>query len=95
MANYHSDEWIMNKLQYHYEEAQKIVPKEQIVGIFEIGSMNHGLDYENSDVDSKCIVLPPDNNNININFHYYLPTTQENIHFIDTNVYIEFLKQHF
>lgn len=56
--NYHSDEWIMNGVQKHYEEALKIFPSDQIVGIFAQGSMNYGLDVENSDIDTKCIVVP-------------------------------------
>lgn len=58
MANFHSDEWIMAKLQEHYSEALKFFPKDRIVGIFYQGSGNYGLDTENSDVDSKLIVIP-------------------------------------
>lgn len=58
MANFHSDEWIMNGVRKHYEEAIKLFPKDRIVGIFAQGSMNYGLDYEGSDIDTKCIVLP-------------------------------------
>ena len=56
--NYHSDEWIMNGIRRHYEEALKLFPEDRIVGIFAQGSMNYGLDYEGSDIDTKCIVLP-------------------------------------
>lgn len=56
--NYHSDKWIMEKLNEHYCDALKIYPKERIVGIFVQGSQNYGLDYVNSDVDTKCIILP-------------------------------------
>ena len=58
MANFHSDEWIMNKIQEHYQEALKLYPADRIIGIFCQGSQNYGLDYEGSDIDTKCIVLP-------------------------------------
>ena len=56
--NYHSDEWIINGVKRHYEEALKLFPADRIVGVFAQGSMNYGLDYEGSDIDTKCIVLP-------------------------------------
>ena len=58
MANFHSDEWIMAKVTEHYNEALTLFPKERILGIFYQGSGNYGLDVENSDVDTKLIVLP-------------------------------------
>lgn len=58
MANFHSDEWIMAKVQEHYDEALKYFPEDRIVGIFAQGSPNYGLDYEGSDIDTKLIVLP-------------------------------------
>lgn len=58
MANYHSDEWIMERVQEHWEEALTLFPKDRIVGIFAQGSMNYGLDYEGSDIDTKLIVVP-------------------------------------
>lgn len=56
--NYHSDEWIMERLQEHYNEALTIFPKDKILGIFIQGSQNYQLDYSGSDIDTKCIVLP-------------------------------------
>lgn len=56
--NYHSDEWIMNKLKDHYEEAKTLISDSHIVGVFLQGSQNYGLDYEGSDVDTKCIITP-------------------------------------
>lgn len=56
--NYHSDEWIMERLNEHYQEALTIFPKDKILGIFVQGSQNYGLDYAGSDIDTKCIVLP-------------------------------------
>lgn len=56
--NYHSDEWIMERMHEHLQEAETLVPSKHIVGIFYQGSGNYGLDYEGSDVDTKCIVTP-------------------------------------
>lgn len=58
MANFHSDEWIMEQLNRHYQEALALFPEDRIVGVFLQGSQNYGLDYEGSDIDTKCIVLP-------------------------------------
>lgn len=56
--NFHSDEWIRDRVKEHFEEAKTLVDPEHIVGIFYQGSGNYGLDYEGSDVDTKCIVTP-------------------------------------
>ena len=58
MANYHSDEWIMNGVREHYEEAKQYFDESRIVGIFYQGSANYGLDYKDSDIDTKLIVVP-------------------------------------
>ena len=56
--NFHSDEWIMDRLNEHYQEALTIFPKDKILGIFIQGSQNYQLDWSGSDIDTKCIVLP-------------------------------------
>lgn len=56
--NFHSDKWIMNNVNAHLQEAQTLVPPEHIVLVALQGSQNYGLDYEGSDVDTKCIVTP-------------------------------------
>lgn len=56
--NFHSDEWIMDRVREHYNEALEYFPKDKIVGIYYQGSGNYGLDYEGSDVDTKLIVTP-------------------------------------
>lgn len=58
MANFHSDRWIMSRLEEHYKEAKQYFDKSRIVGIFVHGSQNYGLDYEGSDLDTKLIVTP-------------------------------------
>ena len=42
MANFHSDDWIMNKIKEHYTEALEMFPESRIVGIFCQGSQNYG-----------------------------------------------------
>lgn len=49
---------ITRRVQDHYNEALQYFPEEQIVGIFLQGSQNYELDYEDSDVDTKLIVVP-------------------------------------
>ena len=56
--NYHSNEWIMDRVREHYEEALTLFPEDRIIGIFYQGSGNYGLDYEDSDVDTKLILTP-------------------------------------
>ena len=56
--NYHTDEWINERVREHYEEVLTMFPADRIVGIFYQGSANYGLDYEKSDVDTKCILVP-------------------------------------
>ena len=56
--NYHSDEWIREQMKDHLKESLNYFDKDQIVGLFYQGSGNYGLDNENSDVDTKLIVVP-------------------------------------
>lgn len=56
--NFHSDEWIMEKVREHYNDALGHFPEDRIVGIFYQGSGNYGLDTPTSDVDTKLIVTP-------------------------------------
>lgn len=60
MANYHSDVWIMQQVLDHHYEAQQSISESgrQILGTFYQGSGNYGLDYEDSDVDTKCLIIP-------------------------------------
>ena len=48
----------MKKLEEHYDEALEYFPQDRIVGIFLQGSQNYQMDTENSDIDTKLIVLP-------------------------------------
>lgn len=59
MSNFHTKEWMMSHLQNHYNDAKTITPESNIIGVFYYGSGLYGLDYERSDVDSKCIIASP------------------------------------
>ena len=56
--NFHSDEWIYNGIVDHINESFEHFPRDKVVGIFLQGSQNYGLDYEDSDIDTKLIVAP-------------------------------------
>ena len=56
--NFHSDEWIIGRVQEHYNEAIEHFPEDRIVGCFYQGSGNYGMDYEDSDVDTKLVIAP-------------------------------------
>ena len=56
--NYHSDEWIMQNVREHYNEALKHFHEDRIVAIVLQGSQNYGLDTMNSDIDTKLILTP-------------------------------------
>ena len=56
--NFHSDAWIMNEVVDHWNELLTYFDLNQVIGVFCQGSQNYGLDYENSDVDTKAILLP-------------------------------------
>lgn len=60
MANFHDKKWIMGRVLEHHKEAKDIVPqgRDHVLGTFYQGSGNYGLDYEGSDVDTKCLILP-------------------------------------
>lgn len=48
----------MERLREHYETAKALVPEENIVGVFLIGSQNYHLDTDESDVDTRVLVVP-------------------------------------
>lgn len=56
--NYHDKEWIMERLQEHWKDVLIYYPEDQIIGIFYYGAANYGVDTENSDVDTVCLLAP-------------------------------------
>ena len=49
---------INEALHEHLAEVLKIYPEDQVLGIFLYGSQNYKMDLENSDVDTKAIIIP-------------------------------------
>lgn len=56
--NYHDNVWISQKMKEHLEEAKETLKDRPIVVLACQGSQNYGLDYEDSDFDTKCITVP-------------------------------------
>ena len=56
--NFHSDEWINNKMWEHFNESREHFQTDRIVCLILQGSQNYGLDTLTSDVDTKLIVCP-------------------------------------
>lgn len=95
--NFHSDEWITDRVREHYNEALEHFPEDRIVGIFYQGSGNYGLDYEGSDVDTKLIVTPTFEDiamNKKAVSTTHIRANEEHIDFKDIRLYIQtFRKQ--
>ena len=56
--NFHNDDFIMGRVQQHYNDALKYFPENRIVCLVLQGSQNYGLDVHSSDVDTRLIVCP-------------------------------------
>lgn len=96
-TNYHSYIEIQTRVMEHYQEALKIFPEENILGIFYQGAANYGLDTANSDVDTKCLIIPTVEdlafNKKPVSYTHVLDNN-EHIDFKDVRLYMnEFRKQ--
>lgn len=49
---------IIKRVEEHYNYICQLYPPEQILGVFLYGSQNYGIDTEDSDVDTKAILIP-------------------------------------
>lgn len=60
MLNYPKEinEKIYRTVFYHYYRAIGIYGEDRVFGIFPYGSMNYGAFYENSDVDTRIVIIP-------------------------------------
>lgn len=56
--NYHSDEWIQEKVNSHYDYVVGLFQEERVIGAFYRGSANYRLDTEDSDVDTIVLIAP-------------------------------------
>ena len=50
----------MQQVLNHHHEAQQAIAESgrHVLGTFYQGSGNYGLDYKDSDVDTKCLIIP-------------------------------------
>lgn len=53
-----TDMELKSRVMEHYQEALKLYPEDRILGIFLQGSQNYYLDDEESDVDTKLLLVP-------------------------------------
>lgn len=53
-----TDKELKARVMEHYQEALKLYPEDRILGIFLQGSQNYYLDDEESDVDTKLLLVP-------------------------------------
>ena len=94
--NYHSDCWVMDRIREHYNDALEYFPEDRIVCLALAGSQNYGLDMEDSDVDTKLIVVPSFNdiamNKSPVSTTHARPNN-EHISFHDVRLYIPTLKK--
>lgn len=49
---------IKERVELHYQYAVEKYGKENVLGVFLYGSQNYGCNLEDSDVDTKCILIP-------------------------------------
>ena len=49
---------IQKAIQEHKNKVLELYPEHQILGIFVYGSQNYNIATENSDVDTKAIIVP-------------------------------------
>ena len=94
--NYHSDTWINNKVKEHYVAATQLIPDNYIISVTCQGSQNYGLDYEASDIDTRCIFVPSIENLIlnNISSKTHILPNNEHIDFHSVKHIVDiFLKQ--
>ena len=54
--NFHSDEWIMEQLERHYDIAKEHFKEDQIVGIFLQGSQNYDMDTKDFQIENGVLV---------------------------------------
>ncbi len=91
------EEKIMNGVKAHYAEALKYFPEDRILGIFLCGSQNYGLDTEESDIDTKLIVLPSFDaialNGAPISTTHIIKDNNEHIDIKDLRLYINMFRK--
>ena len=56
--NYHSDEWIQEKVNSHYDYVAGLFQEKRVIVAFYRGSADYRLDAEDSDVDTIVLIAP-------------------------------------
>ena len=88
---------VATRVREHYEIAKTVVPEELIIGCFLYGSQNYGMADEQSDVDTKVLVVPSLADVVcarrPMSFEYHCENG-EHINFIDVREFVhQLLKQ--
>ena len=87
---------VQKRVEKHLEDFKKEYPKTEFVGIFLQGSQNYNLDYEDSDVDTKMILLPSFEDFIRVNkpmSHTYIRENNEHIDLKDIRLIVDIFKK--
>ena len=86
----------MDRVREHYEFAKTLVPEDQVVGVFLYGSQNYDMDGPNSDVDTKCLVVPSFDdvvfNRRALNFEHHFENG-EHLKVVDVREYLRLLRK--
>lgn len=90
------EEMILKGVFQHYKDFKETYPNMEEVGIFLQGSQNYELDYEDSDIDTKMIVLPSFEDIVQANkpiSETHIRDNQEHIDVKDIRVILETIKK--
>ena len=86
----------MTRVREHYEVAKTLVPEDRIIGVFLYGSQNYNMDGPNSDVDTKCLIVPSFEeiafNKKAVNYEYHFDNG-EHMKIIDIREFLKLLKK--
>jgi hypothetical protein len=53
-----TDVEIYKKMEKHWDRALELYPRDRIIGLWVQGSQNYHMEYEDSDVDTKLLIVP-------------------------------------
>ena len=84
------------RVKEHFDEAVKMFSEKQIVGIFLQGSQNYGLETPESDVDTKCIIVPTFYDmamNHKLQSGTYVLENEEHLDYKDIRLYFQTLRK--
>lgn len=88
---------IIDRLQQHYEYAKTNYDDSNVIGISLYGSQNYNTDLEDSDIDTKLLIIPNlssvYNNEKGVNKTLRIPETEELCNVKDIRCFLEELKK--